>query len=67
MSIKIICRKFSKSSFNKKNPRHNYFDIIINENGSIHVEPWDELWGDVFKKTNKSSKAKDIKIYKYCG
>gem|GEM_PF-3681851 len=62
-----IMRQQPKSNLNKKNLRHNYFDIIINENGDIHIEPWDELWGKVFKKNTKLLKNSDTKIYKYCG
>lgn len=59
--------KIPKNNPKKTNPQHNYFDIIINENGDIHFEPWDELWNDIFKKNSKSLNNKNIKIYKYCG
>lgn len=66
-AMKIKAKNPAKTDFKKDKLQHNYFDIMINENGDIHIEPWDAVLDEIFVNKNKKILNKDIKIYRYCG
>jgi hypothetical protein len=58
-------KRVSNNSFKKDVFLPCYFDIIIDNEGNVRIEPWDELLENIFRKSKTYRKS--VKIYRYCG